>query len=111
MSLRSIARFKGAARLRRDAPNAGGLGAISGPPWPSAVLEVRHAFAGTLRRLGGLGGHFGAPHIQKAAAASRRRTSSRAWAVKAPRSAAAIGSPGMNFSPSGLTKWPFFATR
>jgi hypothetical protein len=26
-------------------------------------LEERHGFAGTLRRLGGMGGHFGAPHL------------------------------------------------
>src|SRR5438132_831381 len=27
-------------------------------------LEERHGFAGTLRRLGGLGGHFGAPQLR-----------------------------------------------
>src|SRR6184192_3820411 len=30
------------------------------------VLEERHGFAGALRTLAGLGGHFGAPPIQQA---------------------------------------------
>jgi hypothetical protein len=29
--------------------------------------EERHGFAGTLRRLGGMGGHFGAPHVYRKA--------------------------------------------
>src|SRR5438445_13091595 len=51
----------GAARLRRDAPIAGGFGGHFGAPMGWRRLEERHGFAGTLRRLGGLGGHFGAP--------------------------------------------------
>jgi hypothetical protein len=27
------------------------------------MIEERHGFAGTLRALGGVGGHIGAPHV------------------------------------------------
>src|SRR6266446_233031 len=44
--------FRGATRLCRGAPNVGGL-------------EERPGCAGALRTLGGLGGHFGAPHVTR----------------------------------------------
>ena len=38
---RSPSDHRGAPRLRRGAPNAGGLGAISGPPLDRSTLRVR----------------------------------------------------------------------
>jgi hypothetical protein len=32
-------------------------------PWP--VIEERHGFPGALRALGGVGGHFEAPHVHR----------------------------------------------
>jgi len=29
------------------------------------VIEERHGFPGAFRALGGVGGHFGAPHVAK----------------------------------------------
>ncbi len=29
------------------------------------VIEERHGFAGALRVLGGVGGHLGAPHVNR----------------------------------------------
>ena len=60
------ARFRGATRLFRGAPNAGGL--EERPGYAGALrtlggLEERPGYAGALRTLGGLGGHFGAPHL------------------------------------------------
>src|SRR5205814_5875697 len=42
-------------------------GAISGPPTFSATTETeeRHDSLGARRALGGGGGHFGAPHVQR----------------------------------------------
>src|SRR5437879_5664096 len=36
---------------------------FAGTPRALAVFEERHGFAGALRTLGGVGGHFGAPHV------------------------------------------------
>src|SRR2546421_8350209 len=82
---------RGAARLRRDAPKAGGWGGHFGAPMGWRGLEERHGFAGTLRRLGGLGGHFGAPHFLRSGrgetATSRARRRSRSPSTP-PRTAA-----------------------
>ena len=34
-------------------------------------IEARHGFAGARRALGGMGGHFGAPHLDSVADADR----------------------------------------
>src|SRR5207247_11478626 len=38
--------------------------AIEWPPIVEPIIEARPGFAGTLRTLGGVGGHFGAPSSQ-----------------------------------------------
>jgi hypothetical protein len=48
---------------------------------------------------------------QNGAAVSRRATSSRESRVKSARAAAGMGSPGMNFSPSGFTYVPLCTMR
>src|SRR5438105_154182 len=60
-------RERGAARVSRGAPSAGGCG---GPcrapprgPMSTRVNEERPGFPGALRALGGVGGHVGAPHV------------------------------------------------
>ena len=37
------------------------------------VIEERHGFPGALRALGGVGGHLGAPHVNKCAHATEER--------------------------------------
>src|SRR5438132_8814512 len=46
----AVPEYRGVRRLGRGAPNVWGL-------------EERPGCAGALRTLGGLGGHFGAPHL------------------------------------------------
>src|SRR5882762_3403573 len=61
--------FRGATRLCRAGPNVEGFGGpFRGPRFSWRGLEERHGFAGTLRRLGGVGGHIGAPHVYRQAA-------------------------------------------
>src|SRR5207247_654935 len=78
---RSLSEYRGAPRLPRGATSVCGSRRATASPgrderWGSrrataspgrderVWVEARHGFAGARRALGGMGGHFGAPHIQ-----------------------------------------------
>ena len=57
-------------RRRRRRPVRGRAGGAPGPQARAAtmstrVIEERHGFPGALRALGGVGGHVGAPHVDR----------------------------------------------
>src|SRR3989454_6053464 len=63
---RSLSEYRGAPRLPRGAPSVGGRGAPRLRRGATSVCGSRRATTspGCDERWGGMGGHFGAPHIQ-----------------------------------------------